>query len=165
MRLVASTLAIALFIGCGGSGGVPSAPPVPTAPTPMCVMKGVAPPPVKYALVKPLKLGRQTYGGVRPLTVKMVEQARQAYADAIFNYNGSQRFGFWPWRFIRPVVTGDAVRIDHPEAFDCVKLGGEFYSEAGYLGPDPAIRGGESEYDRGRREERERIEREQSGGR
>jgi hypothetical protein len=131
---------------------------------PMCVMKGVPPPPVKYALLKSMKLAKQTYGGARPQTMKLVEQARGAHADAIVNYSGAQHFGFWPWRFIRPIVSGDAVRIENHEAFDCVRLGGEFYTETAYFGrgtsPAPP---GESDYDRGRREERERLERERGG--
>jgi hypothetical protein len=118
---------------------------------------------VKYALLKSLLLERQTYGGVQPLTMQLVGQARLVHADAIINYNGAQHFGFWPWRVVRPVVSGDAVRIENPEAFDCAKLGGEFYSETGYYGQHWGAQSGEpgeSEYERGRREERERIERE-----
>jgi len=75
-----------------------------------------------------MKLGRQTFGGIRPLTAKTAQRARMEDAEAIFNYRPSQRFGFWSWRFIRPVVWGDAVRINNVEAFDCEKLGGELYS-------------------------------------
>jgi hypothetical protein len=154
-------LVLLTFVACGG--GAPIA--VRPSPNikPMCVMKGAPPPPVKYALVKPLLLGKSTYGGAVPLTVKIVGQARKAYADAIINYSGGQRFGFWPWRFLRPVVRGDAVRIDNPEVFDCVKLGGEFYSEEGYHGRYGGTGDVESDYERGKREMREQMERERGG--
>lgn len=121
-------------------------------------MKGVPRPPVKYALVKPILIGKPTYGGIEPLTLRAVAMARASYGDAIINYSASQRFGFWPWRFLRPVVRGDAVRIDNPEVFDCRALGGKLYS-----GVADGAGGGETEYERGRREERERMERERTG--
>ena len=114
----------------------------------ICVMKGAPPPPVQYALVKQFLIGKQTYGGVEPLTVRVVNMARHSYADAVINFSASQRFGFWPWRFIRPVVRGDAVQIRNPEVFNCRALGGKIYPGAGVVV--------ESDYERGRREERER---------
>src|SRR5262245_14867850 len=143
MKSTVILLALGL-LACGGGG-----PGIPADAPPMCVMKGYPPRDVKFALVKQLQLGKQTYGGARPLTIRLVAEAHRVHADAIFNYSGGQRFGFWPWRFIRPVVSGDAVRIDNPEAFDCRALGGELY---------PGALQAESEYERGRREERERLQ-------
>jgi hypothetical protein len=126
--LVALSILIPLSAGVGCGGDAATVPLGNRPPDrPICVMKGVAQPPVKYGLVRRMKLGRQTFGGIRPLTAKMVQQARMEDADAIFNYRASQRFGFWPWRFIRPVVWGDAVQINNAEAFDCEKLGGELF--------------------------------------
>jgi hypothetical protein len=167
MPRLCSSLLLSLMVAAGpvASGGDEPKEPrasFPPAP-PMCVTMGAPPLPVKYALLKSLLLERQTYGGVQPLTMQLVGQARAVHADAIINYNGAQHFGFWPWRFMRPVVSGDAVRIENPEAFDCARLGGEFYSETGYYGQHWGAQSGEpgeSEYERGRREERERIERE-----
>jgi hypothetical protein len=166
MPRLCSSLLLSLLVAAGpvASGGdEPKEPRASSQPAPpMCVMMG-APPLVKYALLKSLLLERQTYGGVQPLTMQLVGQARAVHADAIINYNGAQHFGFWPWRVVRPVVSGDAVRIENPEAFDCARLGGEFYSETGYYGQHWGAQSGEpgeSEYERGRREERERIERE-----
>ena len=166
MPRLRSSLLLSLMVAAGpvASGGDEPKEPrasFPPAP-PMCVMMGSPPLPVKYALLKSLLLERQTYGGVQPLTMQLVGQARAVHADAIINYNGAQHFGFWPWRVVRPVVSGDAVRIENPEAFDCARLGGEFYSETGYYGQHWGAQSGEpgeSEYERGRREERERIER------
>src|SRR5262245_1655590 len=121
----------------------------------ICVMKTAPPPPVKYSIVKTFLFGKPAYGGVEPLTLRVVNMARQSYADAIINFYGGQRFGFWPWRVVRPVVRGDAVQILTPEVFDCRALGGKIYPGVGTVV--------ESEYERGRREERERIQREGVG--
>jgi hypothetical protein len=158
--LLLPLLVAAGLVACGSDAPKEPRASFPPGP-PMCVMMGAPPRPVKYALLKPLLLERQTYGDVQALTMQLVGEARRVHADAIINYNGAQHFGFWPWRFIRPVVSGDAVRIENPEALDCARLGGEFYNETGYYGQHWNAQSGEpgeSEYERGRREERERIE-------
>ena len=46
----------------------------------------------------------------------------QVGGNVVINYNASQRFGFWPWRIVRPVVWGTAVKWKTP--VDCKQLGG-----------------------------------------
>jgi hypothetical protein len=53
-----------------------------------------------------------------------VARAKADGADAIINYNGAQRFGFWPWRLVRPVLTGTAIKWNGAHAPDCVATGG-----------------------------------------
>src|SRR2546425_9510255 len=104
-----------------------SEPEQPVTGPPICVISGVPPREARWAILKSLKVGRQTYGPAEICLQEMVRQARRLGADAIVNYHGAQHFGFWPWRFIRPIAEGDAVRIDNPEAFNCAALGGKLY--------------------------------------
>jgi hypothetical protein len=71
-----------------------------------------------------LKVAKGSYGGVKELLPELVQQALALKADAIVNYNSSQRFGFWPWRLVRPVVTGTAVRWTGKPDKSCEALGG-----------------------------------------
>ena len=88
----------------------------------ICLIQGT-PANVDFKTVKRIKAGKGTYGSVEDLypTVKYI--ANRYQADAIINYNGSQRFGFWPWRIVRPVITGVAVKFNTPT--DCASLNGK----------------------------------------
>jgi hypothetical protein len=55
---------------------------------------------------------------------KLIEKSRSLGADAVIDYNGSQRFGFFPWRFVRPVVSGTAIKWTPPRSVDCEAIGG-----------------------------------------
>ncbi|MEZ2354788.1 hypothetical protein [Caballeronia sp. RCC_10] len=77
-----------------------------------------------YKIIKKLKIGKGTYGSVENLLPTMAERARQQGADAIIEYTGSQRFGFWPWRMVRPVVRGVAVQWTEPKPATCESIGG-----------------------------------------
>lgn len=90
---------------------------------PVCLISGVPPKEVNFTVVKRLKLGKGTYGSVEELLPKFGNIARKYHADGIIEYNGSQRFGFWPWRVVRPVVTGSAVKFQTP--VDCKTLNGQ----------------------------------------
>ena len=78
----------------------------------------------KYTVVRKLKVGKGTYGGVKDILPKFADYARKVGADAIINYTGSQRFGFFPWRMVRPVVQGVAIKWSDPQKRDCAALGG-----------------------------------------
>ena len=56
----------------------------------------------------------------------VIADAKAAGADAVIHYNGSQRFGFWPWRFVRPVVTGTAIKWEPARDVDCAAAGGHY---------------------------------------
>ncbi|MFG0704039.1 hypothetical protein [Acinetobacter sp. TYF_19] len=38
---------------------------------------------------------------------RFAERAQSSRCYVVNNYNASQRFGFWPWRIVRPVVWGE----------------------------------------------------------
>jgi hypothetical protein len=80
-----------------------------------------------YTVVKRLKIGKGTYGSVDDAIAMLAAKARKSGADAVINYTGSQRFGFWPWRFVHPVVRGTAVKWNAGSAFDCIAAGGSLH--------------------------------------
>ncbi|MFG6489672.1 hypothetical protein ACG04R_23550 [Roseateles sp. BYS78W] len=90
----------------------------------LCVFDNGAPADVPHQIVRKLKVAKGTYGGVKELLPKLVEEALASKADAIADYNSSQRFGFWPWRVVRPVVTATAIRWDEPPRKTCEAMGG-----------------------------------------
>lgn len=92
-----------------------------------CFFPGLPPADLKYRVVKKIKLGKGTYGSVRDILPALAQRAQTLGADAIINYAGSQRFGFFPWRFVRPVARGTAVQwLDpaHSQAHECTNIGG-----------------------------------------
>ena len=89
-----------------------------------CFVKGAPPSDFRYARIKEMKMGKGTYGSVRDILDEFAVDARKAGADAIINYSGSQRFGFWPWRMVRPVVRGTAIKWTGDVKPDCQKAGG-----------------------------------------
>jgi hypothetical protein len=89
-----------------------------------CFFAETPPADQKYTVVKKLKVGKGTYGGVKDILPKLADHARKQGADAIMNYTGSQRFGFFPWRMVRPVVRGVAIKWTDPKKPDCAAMGG-----------------------------------------
>jgi hypothetical protein len=88
-----------------------------------CFFAHLPPADQKYTVVKKLKVGKGTYGGVSDILPKLAENARTRGADAIIEYSGAQHFGFWPWRMVRPVVHGVAVKWTGSTP-DCEASGG-----------------------------------------
>lgn len=82
-----------------------------------------------YQVTGKVKAARQTYGSVVLVLPELVARAKAAGADAIIDYNGSQRFGFFPWRLVRPVATGTAIRWTAGQQGDCASLGGRTVSD------------------------------------
>lgn len=89
-----------------------------------CFFAGTPPSDVKYTVIKKLKVGKGTYGSVTDILPKFAGYAQKVGADAVIDYTGSQRFGFWPWRLVRPVVRGTAVKWTSPPKSDCTAMGG-----------------------------------------
>ena len=89
-----------------------------------CFFSGNPPADVKYTVIKKLKVGKGTYGGVKDILPKFAGYAQKVGADAIMGYTGSQRFGFWPWRMVRPVVRGVAIKWSGTQSQDCTAMGG-----------------------------------------
>lgn len=89
---------------------------------PICLIEGT-PSAEYYKLIKRIKAAKGTYGGFEEIKPKLAIVARKYGADVVINYHQSQRFGFWPWRIVRPVLTGTAVKWNTP--VDCAALGGK----------------------------------------
>lgn len=89
-----------------------------------CLFRGLPPSDLHYSVIRDLKVGKGTYGSVNDILPQFLNQAQAAGADAIVNYTGSQRFGLFPWRFIRPVARGTAIKWESDKPFDCVAVGG-----------------------------------------
>jgi hypothetical protein len=90
----------------------------------LCVFDGGAPSDVPHQVIRKLKLAKGTYGGVKELLPTLVQEALAEKADAIADYNSSQRFGFWPWRVVRPVVSGTTIRWTEKPRKSCEAMGG-----------------------------------------
>lgn len=90
----------------------------------LCVFDGGAPSDVPHQVIRKLKVAKGTYGGVKELLPNLAQEALAGKADAIVDYNSSQRFGFWPWRVVRPVVTGTAIRWAEKPRKSCESMGG-----------------------------------------
>lgn len=103
-----------------------------------CFFAHLPPASQKYKIIKNLKIGKGTYGSVTDILPKMAEYAQLRGADAIVDYTGSQRFGFWPWRMVRPVVRGVAVQWIEPKPADCESIGGTRLSTILSSGQPPA---------------------------
>lgn len=87
----------------------------------VCAIKGT-PDSSQFQLKKRIKVAKGTYGSVTELYPRFAERAHQVGGNVVINYNASQRFGFWPWRVVRPVMWGTAVKWNTP--VDCKALGG-----------------------------------------
>ena len=92
----------------------------------VCLFTGDAPPDYTYTTLKELEYGKGSYGSVNDLLPQVVADAKAVGADAIIHYNGAQHFGFFPWRFVRPVVTGVAVKWTPARDVDCAGAGGHY---------------------------------------
>ena len=108
----------------------PAAPASAAAPAPaalnssqVCLIQGLPAAGIKYTVLRKVTANKGTYGSVAEMLPPLASQALALGGSALINYNGGQRFGFWPWRMTHPVVTGTAIRWDGP-APDCVAAGG-----------------------------------------
>jgi len=120
--------AIALFFASQFCNAQTTAAPAEQAPAKggICLFTGLPPAEFTYTVVKELDYGKGSFGSVNDLLPKVVEDAKAAGADAVIHYNGAQHFGFFPWRFVRPVVTGTAVKWSPARDVDCAGSGGYY---------------------------------------
>jgi len=95
-------------------------------PNTVCLLSGMPPSDVKVQTIRNIKAGKHSFGSVNAVIPLLIREANKLNADAVINYNGSQRFGFWPWQFIRPIATGVAVRWTLPEGISCEGIGGTY---------------------------------------
>ena len=94
-----------------------------------CFFAGTPASDFKFTVIRKLKVGKGTYGSVKDILPKFAGYARSYGADAIIGYTGSQRFGFFPWRMVRPVVRGTAIKWTNPAVKDCAAMGGTTLSQ------------------------------------
>lgn len=79
---------------------------------------------VSYTVVRKLKVGKGSYGKVTDILPQLAVRAQGLGAHAVVDYDAGQRFGFFPWRLVRPVVRGTAIRWNGTPPTDCTALGG-----------------------------------------
>jgi hypothetical protein len=124
---IVAALLLCAFQAATAQTPAPAPAPDASGPAPQagfCLLTGRPPAEYSYVVVQKLKLDRETYGSVNDVLPKLIEKSRSLGADAVIDYNGSQRFGFFPWRFVRPVVSGTAIKWTPPRSVDCEAIGG-----------------------------------------
>lgn len=84
--------------------------PATSGPNEFCFFAGLPPAEFPYTVIRKVKLSKGTYGGVSELLGELSQRTRAEGGEAIINYAGSQRFGFFPWRLVRPVVRGESIK-------------------------------------------------------
>ena len=95
-----------------------------TKPQSICIIAGQPATGVEYEVLRRVKRGKNTYGSPAQVLPVFANQVRALGGDAVIGYRSGQRFGFWPWRVVRPVVYGTAVRWKAGQHIDCEALGG-----------------------------------------
>ncbi len=87
----------------------------------ICTIKGT-PNADQYKVIKRVIAAKGTYGSIEEVYPRFIDRVQQTGGDVVINYRASQRFGFWPWRVVRPVIYGTAVKWNTP--VDCKSIGG-----------------------------------------
>ena len=93
----------------------------------ICLIAGLPEKQYSYEIIQFIKFGKGSYGRVNDSIPEFIKQAKVLGADAIINYQGSQRFGFWPWRITRPVLRGDAIKWTSDKKINCEDAGGALH--------------------------------------
>jgi len=90
----------------------------------ICLFTGIPPSDLSYTKLKRVKVAKGSFGSVVDILPEFAHQAKSLKADAIINYAGTQRFGFWPWRIIRPIARGEAIKWNSDAKPKCDEIGG-----------------------------------------
>ena len=85
-------------------------------------------PNIEYSSIKYYKSGSNLIGPVSRVMPKFLNYADRLDGNTIINFEGKQKFGFWPWRLVRPVVYGTAVEWEAKSDASCKQLGGRVYA-------------------------------------
>ena len=80
---------------------------------------------VPFKVLAPVKAAKSVYGSADALRPVIKEKVAKRKGNSVANYHENQRFGFWPWRVIRPVASGDAIVILNSRGKSCAEMGGE----------------------------------------
>lgn len=95
-----------------------------------CYIEGEAPQGnVDYTFLKNVKAAKGVYGSVTEVIPQLRAVTILRGGNAVVNYKASQRFGFWPWRFVRPVARGRAIQITDAHGLSCSEMGGRTLNE------------------------------------
>lgn len=113
---------LALLLATAVCGNAKAQTPEVPSSKPICVYPGS--PSAEFDVIRALRVGKGTYGSVTEITPVLIKDARSLGADAIINFAATQRFGFFPWRLVRPVAHGTAVKWKAGEVVDCTATGG-----------------------------------------
>lgn len=84
---------------------------------------------VLYENIHRVKIAKKTYGSVSDLFPTLEEKVRGLGANAVIDYRGSQRFNILPWRIVRPVITGIAVKLANDNGLSCKAMGGKTFAD------------------------------------
>jgi hypothetical protein len=123
--LISSALLVAIAVTCAEvQADEPGTAPMPKGE--ICLLSGIPPLDVKYTKVGEVKIAKHSFGSVNDVIPLLVDKAKRLNADAIIEYNGSQRFGFLPWQFVRPTASGTAVTWTLPDNVTCESMGGTY---------------------------------------
>lgn len=125
-------LAVAAIVisACGGNNAAPKTQPAPSSgiinpPSEFCYFTSLEPQGgVEYELLRNVALGKGTYGSVKDVVPPFEELTVSRGGNAVINFTASQRFGFWPWRIVRPVARGRAIKITNTQGLSCKQMGG-----------------------------------------
>ena len=93
-------------------------------PTEFCAFEDF-PQGVPFKVLGVVKAAKGTYGGADYLRPIIQEKVQKKGGNAVANYHENQRFGFWPWRMVRPVASGDAITILNTRGKSCAEMGGK----------------------------------------
>lgn len=131
-----ATLAIT---ACGGNDNAPTTEPAPVPssgvlnpPSEFCFFTNLEPQGgVEYTVLRNVKAAKGSYGSVTYVVPLLKENTIVRGGNAVIHYAASQRFGFWPWRIVRPVARGRAINITNAKGLSCKEMGG--YTESDIL--------------------------------
>ena len=121
MKLITLSLMV-LIVGCSSTIQLSSIDQAKSLK--ICLFTGIPPADLSYTTLKRVKVGKGSFGSVVDILPEFAHKAQALEADAIINYAGTQRFGFWPWRLIRPVARGEAIKWNSDVKPECTKVGG-----------------------------------------
>lgn len=133
MRVIAVVAVATLLTGCGlksntfnmdGRGYLEDRTPHDRA---VCQLDSAMPLGVPYKDVGIVRGNRGFFGGFLPVRQVMADEARKAGIDVIHSMHMRQDVAFRGVFILRPVGEGVGARLDNPEAFNCLALGGRMY--------------------------------------
>ena len=91
----------------------------------ICVFTQI--PDIEYREAKRINVGKGSFGSTDSIIPKFIKAAYKVGGNTVIDYYPRQRFGFWPWRIVRPVISGTVVHWHQKTNEKCARLGGSLY--------------------------------------